>query len=163
MAYIDNSETKRELDEAIRGNANTNLSPTSLANQVVPVININPKANRRANIVRNINLTASGAGTIYTIPSDKDFFLCSIGVGLVKDVACDVATGRVVVVAVIDGATVQILGIPTITLTAQQSDVAINFSTPIKLDRGTQISITGTYAAGVMSRNAYVSGFTVEA
>jgi hypothetical protein len=74
MAYIDNSETKRELDEAIRGNAQTNISPASIANQVVPVININPKEYLNINVISR----RTSAGTIITTNTIKDTYLMAV-------------------------------------------------------------------------------------
>lgn len=71
MAYIDNSETARELDEAIRGNAQTNLAPKQIAGQVVPVIDVNPKSLRRVNRV----ISGTVAGTIGTTSANKKTFL----------------------------------------------------------------------------------------
>lgn len=74
MTYVDNSNTDKELNEAIRGNAVTNIIPKKIADFIQPVININPKDYKLQERV----ITRSSAGTIYTTPTDKDFYLTGI-------------------------------------------------------------------------------------
>jgi len=162
MAYIDNSETAKELNDAIRGNANTNLPPKILANQIIPVIDINPKHGRRANIVAGTVKTTSGSQTVYTTPANKDFYLTTVSYALIKDVACDMATGFSTITCTVDGASSNLIVQPIITLTAQNQVITISFPNPIKVDRNTLISFGGTYAAGVCVRSASITGYTVE-
>lgn len=160
MAYIDNSETKKELDEAIRGNAQTNLSPSNVAGQVIPVININPKHSRRCNITRATSATGS-SGTIYTAPTDKDFFIVACSLSVCKDVTATSTNSDINVT--IDGATNPILSIAGLTLTAQSESVSLCFNSPIKIDRGTSVTISNTTNVANIRTRGTITGYTTEA
>lgn len=129
---------------------------------VVPVIDVNPKHARVCNIVKANSRITTGSSTVYTTPATQDFFLSTATLSMVKDAACDQATGIIGFTAVIDGATVQLLQFPVITLTAQQYNQTIEFPIPIKIDRNTGITSTGTYAAGVMARSFQITGYIVD-
>jgi len=134
-------------------------TPTEVLPYITPTIELIPKAN----ITSTVSRTATGSSTIYTTPSDKDFYLTNINLGMIKDVACDVATGTVTVTAVIDGVSKSILGLPVISLTAQQINDNIDLQrVPLKIDRGTNISMSSTYTVGVMVRTCTINGYTVE-
>jgi hypothetical protein len=160
MAYIDNSETKKEINDAIRGNAVSNIAPTQLANQVIPVIDVNPKNLRRCNIVRAGVASNAISGTIYNTPADKDFFLCSSTISLTKDATSTSTSSRMNVI--IDGATQVINRIDGFTLTAQQQTSNITFSTPIRIDRNTSITVTNTTNVANVTNGGTITGYTVE-
>lgn len=155
MAYIDNSETTRELDEAIRGNANTNQIPTNIAGQVVPVINVNPKDYRRANIV------GVGTGTLYTIPANKRFFLTNISLA-VSSTTPGTNVGAISITPkgqLAQAGIYAIAEVPAAGGTASQV-ATINLSFPIELEPGSAIATSAT--AGTTSRRGTIYGFTTE-
>lgn len=163
MAYIDNSDTQEELNDAIRGNTISNICPKTISGQVIPVININPKDYRVVNIVKDVNTTASGAVTLYTTPADKDFFLTSVTFSVVKDAACSHAgASRLRLAATINGETVGIAGVALLNLTAENKTVGYGYSTPIKIDRGTALQSGLTFIAGNYSLYMSLQGYTVE-
>ena len=163
MAYIDNSDTKKEINDAIRGNAVSNLAPTQLANQVIPVIDVNPKALRRSNIARTAS-TSGASTTIYTTPADKDFFLVGANFSFIKDATSDIATNAALQLrCIIDGLTTAILNHAVITLTAQSGNISISFPFPLKIDRNTAISLfRASTTAGVTVIAGSIVGYTVE-
>jgi len=56
-----------------------------------------------------------------------------------------------------------LLYIPILTLTAQNSSIALNPLYPIRLDRGSAITLTmGAYTAGLCLRTTTLTGYTVE-
>lgn len=160
MAYIDNSETKKELNDAIRGNAVSNIAPTQLANQVIPVINVNPKDYRICNINKTTVATNSTSAVIYTTPADKDFFITACSLTVIKDATSTSTLSRIKLT--IDGAEASILPITTLTLTAQDSAFSISFPNPIKIDRDSIISITNSTNVANISTRASIHGYTVE-
>jgi len=97
--------------------------------------------------VANILRAAAGSGTIYTTPADKDFYLTGFSLSFVK-AASDTGT-LVQITCIVDGVTTSIFGFAGLTLTAERDGVAVDLSTPIKVDRNTAIScgLTGTYTA----------------
>ena len=163
MAYIDNTDTKKEMNDAMRGNAVSNIAPTKINDSVQPVININPKDYRRCNIVRGQTLGTSGTTTaIYTTPSDKDFYLCNYSLSIIKDATCDIASGAITASITVDGASRIIAGIAVLTTTAQNSVITVSFNSPIRLDRNTSVSLTGTFTVGSLQRTHSIVGYTVE-
>lgn len=116
-------------------------------------------------IVATATRTTSGAATVYTTPSDKDFYLTALIFTLTKDATCDMATGAVAVTAFLPtNATAQpIASHNAFTLTAQDKIIEISFPIPIKLTRGTLIALGGnTFTAGTCYRGVTVYGYTEE-
>ena len=103
--------------------------------------------------------TTTGALIILTTSSDKDYFLTSLNVSFVKDAVCDSATGAYSVTVIINGRSTFLVSLPIITLTAERADIFLAFPSPIKLDRGSNIVITGTFTVGVCVRTANCQGF----
>jgi hypothetical protein len=130
-----------------------NVSPN-----LVPVITVDPIVR----IVRNGNTSSTGTFTVYTTPSDKDFYLTAIELTMAKDVTCDAATGSVGMNITVDGVSVAVVTIAFITLTAQTSTVVVPFTFPIKVDRGTTITGSVTFTAGAMRRSCCIYGYTEE-
>ena len=163
MAYIDNTETNRELNEAIRGNANTNIAPQSISGQVMPVIDINPKNYRRANICKEGSTTGTSY-TIYTTPTDRDFYLTTIQFTYTKNATADLATNDTLGISLkVNGATQYPIYFSTLTLTAQSDSIAITFATPLKIDRGSVIQLVrGAITAGNVVMSGSITGYTVD-
>ena len=162
MAYIDNSETKKEINDAIRGNAVSNIAPSQLANQVIPVIDVNPKHSRRVNIVKNQNALNSTSGTIYTTPSDKDFYLVGCEISVLKDATATSTNSAINAVIKGDSSSTIVAIIRGLTLTAQENSVSNNFGNGVLLERGTNITITNTTNVANISASGIIWGYTVE-
>lgn len=135
--------------------AGDNFSPEILPN-IQPVMQIS----RVANIVREVGSAATGTFTIFTTPADKDFYLTGAMLSFTKDAASDLTTMAMNVV--IAGATRSIVVIPTTTLVAGTMQHNAPITTPILVDRGTTIGVTGTFTVGTATRFGLVQGFTVE-
>lgn len=110
-------------------------------------------------IVRNVARTATGVSTIYTTPTDQDFYLSSVSVQLIADATNDSTSGFVR--ATIGGASRFFL-ITKFATTATQSAMQWNLPVPIKIDRGTNITVEYTSTAGAMNVNGTIVGFTIE-
>lgn len=115
-------------------------------------------------IAKSAQRASSGATTLYTTPVDKDFYLIGCYMTMVKDVTCDVASTDGPTLKVnIDGVSSTLLQLATLTLTAQQSQISINFRYPIKCDRNAAITLTGgTFAAGTLVKTGGIFGYTQE-
>jgi len=131
------------------------LSPNVVA--VVPVTPI-------TNIIRTASTNTTAGGTIFTTPDDKDFYLTDVMLSASKNAACDVVIGTYAALQItVNGLTVQISRITSLTATDQNDTVVLNFTFPIKIDRDTIISIaSSSYTAGLSSRNATIYGYTEE-
>lgn len=160
MVYIDNTQTKKEIEDAIRGNSVSNLAPTKVSDTVQLVLPINPKDYRRVNIVKTGLATNATSATIYTTPTDKDFFLTSLALSIIKDVTS--TSLRTDIAVVIDGAAQNLLSICSLTLTAQAQNIAQSYHAPIKIDRGTNITVSNTTNVANITARANLTGYTVE-
>lgn len=97
---------------------------------------------------------------LYTTPTDKDFYLTSAQLSMIKD-ATSTSTNSYIEVAVNGVATV-LLTIAGFSLTAQNDSVAQSFPNPIKLDRGSQIRIANTTAVANSRAHGTIQGYTEE-
>jgi hypothetical protein len=158
MAYIDNTQTKVEMNDAMRGNSVSNIAPTRISDVIQPVININPKDYRRINIVKS----RTNAGTVYTTPTDKDFYLAAIFIGGSSITA---GANAATISAIIEGDTsstalASLKLSNTVVIDATSGNIPMTFPLPIKLAKGSAISSAtgGTFAAVTFS----IYGYTVE-
>lgn len=132
---------------------------TEVAPFIQPIIPIQ----RKCTVIKELHHTTSGAQTLYTTPNDKDFYLTSVLMTIVKDATCDMASNVYNLTAVVDGVTISLGTIAILTLTAQSEVISRDFTIPIKIDRGSSIFLTAnTFTAGTMSRSATICGYTVE-
>lgn len=160
MEYkIQNSDTIKELRDGARLSISEGF-PERLAGSVVPVMNINPKDYRICNIAKTTSAVNATSATIYTTPADKDFYLVGFSIGLIKDAtATSINSG---ISAYIDGLNTALIGIASLTLTAQSETLSQTLAYPIKVDRNTIIAVTNTTNVGNISARGSIIGYTVE-
>jgi hypothetical protein len=139
MATIYNSDLSKELREGGKLQV-TDRMPSELAEKVVPVMEVNPKLLRRVNLLKNAN--SGGAFTLYAAPSNKDTFITGLSLAF-HQIVTDTLT-QVSISVTIDGAAIRLFLMPSTTLTINDQYAYLPFPTPIKVDRGTNISITVT-------------------
>lgn len=101
--------------------------------------------------------SATSATTVYTVPTDKDFYLVAAHLSGAKVVGD--AGASITLFGTVQGVAVNILAIAGITLTADAQTTALSFPIPIKMDRGTIISISG---AGFTTIRGGIVGYTEE-
>lgn len=139
---------------------NKDKMPSELAEKIIPVMEVNPKLLRRCNIIKNVQAANSTGATVYTIPATQDFYLVACSLSLIKD-----ATATSVLTTLrgtIEGVVTNILAIPGITLTAQQDSMTLSFPYPLKIDRGTSITITHSTNVANILTNAGIIGYLDE-
>lgn len=115
-------------------------------------------------IYKTSNSAVSGSSaTIYTTPSDGDFYLCGVTANLVKDATNDRATGRWTINATLaNGEAIELVALPYLVTTACDKNIFLTFDKPIKLARNTTITMgIFTYTAGLSSRTASIWGYRV--
>jgi hypothetical protein len=162
MVHINNRDAIRLIQDGAKVSISEGF-PTELSMAVVPVMDMTPDLHRVADICEGASSAATGAFTVFTTPTDKDFYLTSAQISISKSAACDLATGVVSLTVVISAQTKSILNIATVTLTAQQQSIALGLPVPIKLDRGSVISMSGTFGIAALSRAASIVGYTTDA
>lgn len=106
-------------------------------------------------------LTTTGTIGATAVVTGRDQIITGICVGFVKNAACDVASGSLIVQATIGGAIRNLIQIPVLTLTAERDLVYVDFD-DLKIDTGSQINLTGTFTAGSMVRSISVYGYFAE-
>lgn len=146
-----------EAIRIIRNGAKLTLSegfPQVLLPNVVPVMDMTPRFHRVVNIVRN----ATSATTIYTVPSDKDFYLTYASLSAAQSAA---GTGvSLSITVVIDGVARNLMDMATITLQACTESASNNFVPPVKVDRGSNIVLSASGSYDRLRGN--ISGYQVE-
>ena len=156
MATIYNSQLTKELVAGAKIQTSKEQAPTQLAEKVVPVMEVNPKLLRVCNIVRSTLLIAPT--TLYTTPTDRDFYIVS---AWIQASGAEASASRIITVTIDKVAQVLlqnlIFGGGTAT-TCPTTSNSINPVFPIKLDRGSNIVISGTGANGAVG----IIGYTVE-
>lgn len=156
-----NTSIKNNLIDELKLNPAVDTIPSVVNPTIQPVFEVTKKNSLSA--FSNAVVVSSSAATLFTTPSDRDFYLTSASLSLIKDATCDKATGSLAINATINGSTRAILSLPTLTLTAQNIAVANNFSNPIKIDRGTAIQrSTFSFTAGTAAFDATITGYTEE-
>ena len=150
-----------DATQAIRDQAKLTLAegyPQVLNPNCQAVMDMTPRNHRNLNISRSTNTATSV--TVYSVSSDKFFYLCSLDYGVVKDVTSDVATGRISMTATIDGVSQVIATIPILTLTAQQIIISKSFNPPLRVDKGGIITIANAAStAGTINKSATITGY----
>lgn len=158
MEQINNDNTIKASSATLGHQVeNTPLLDTS---KISLVSDVNPSHNRFCDVAVAATLTNGTSQTIYTTPTDKDFYLTSANCSVIKDVT-STSTDTTIVVT-IGGSTTAVLRIAGITLTAQSGSMSQTFNTPIKIDRGTGISLQNTTNVANINAKGCITGFTVD-
>lgn len=130
-----------------------------LLNTVQPIVDTAP--DRFTEVLGSGSSGSTGSTTVLTAESGKrDTFITGIWLSVMKDSSCDNTTTQVT--AVINGATVNLIDIRSITLTATDNNIYVPFEKPLKIDRGSAILLSKTFAAGVLIASANAFGYTVD-
>jgi hypothetical protein len=159
---IYNSELTKEIIDGARLQTGTSVIPSELGQTVVPVMEVNPRLLRFANILKSATGNNSTSSTIYTTPVDKDFYLTGASLSVIKDVtATSVQTAiNVVPIGFTTGSNICVLA--GITLTPQTLAVSQNFNPPLKIARNTVIATTNSANTANIRAEASIVGYTVD-
>lgn len=157
MAQIQVSEVVQGLIEALRLDAARDVMPNRLGDIVVPTFDYSNA--RFCEIVRGANRATTGATTIFTTPSDRDFFLSSANLAVQADISAD-STGNVLQVTV-GGVVRDIIRLNKISLTVTTESLSTSYPIPLKIDRNTGITIAHTFTVGASTLSGCITGFTI--
>jgi hypothetical protein len=160
MTSIKNADTIRELIKGANLQTGFDQIPNELARSIVPTLEVNPAMFRRCNIVRGSSAINATTQTIYTTPTDRDFFLCGCSLNVIKDVTS--TTTRSDIICNPDGDTSQsVLRVSCLTLTPQTGQQSQVFPFPIKLKRGSNITVTNDTNVANVTSSGCIVGYTV--
>ena len=112
------------------------------------------------NVVKSNTLSNATSLTLYTTPTDKDFFLTALQLSFIKDASATATQMGVTVV--IDGVTTTLVRAVGLTTTAQSGNLAQTLPFPIKLDRGSIISIVNNTGVANVTTWVNIMGYTQE-
>lgn len=111
-------------------------------------------------ICKRATRNTTGAATVYTTPTDKDFYLSGFTVSYEADAACD--TTAIDMRTTVEGNTVYIIELAKLTLTAGRETVPVTLRFPIKIDRGANITLNSSFTVGNIRFTAQIFGYTEE-
>lgn len=165
MAQIQNTSTIKEIRTAA-GLSISEGFPARLNDSVYPVVDVNPKSYRISRPLGSVELSASGASSIYTASSTKATYITAIQVYILKDSTCDTSDGGLGVnlTPASTNVSTPVILIPVFTLTAQETAFVLSLEhAPIQVSPGSVISFSSnTFTAGKFRRYAVVMGYEVE-
>jgi hypothetical protein len=150
-----NSQIVKETTEAFKLDRNIDTFPV-----VVPVVEVGVKSVKEG-LSRSTSLVNATSATLYTAPSDQDCYLTGATLSLIKDVTATTTTIAIQYVD-INGANQNILSIGSITLTVHTSQVVTPNMHPIKLLRGSAVTITSATNVATFKANGQIYFFLDE-
>lgn len=133
--------------------------PSQLADKVVPVMEVNPKLLRIAEICKSTGGSTSPI-TVYTTPTDTDFYITGATFNCVQDVTSDNIGSSLNIT--VNGVSVKPLYFSALATTAGQfQNQTTSFNPPIKVDKGTTITVSHSGTAGITRLAVCIYGYNV--
>lgn len=161
MATINNQDLKKELIAGAKIQLSVDKVPARLAESVVPTMEVNPEMIRKLNVHKFYNKTNTGTFTIYTTPTDADFYLVSSGLNGTLNATNDGVSSSIQATDEF-GNTILVHRINFEPLTALSNlDERMDLPKPIKLKRGSTITIGSVYTAGAQYWTGTIYGYFV--
>lgn len=157
MSKVNNPDVATSIREAAF--LNELEIPQELSSQIVPVLEVNPKLQRRSNVVREATVSNAASGTVYTIPNGYTFYLTSCCFSIIKDATSTSIASKLN--ATVGGRASDIIQIVGFTLTPQDQAVTLSLISPIPIDGGTTISVIHGTAVANISARVSVHGYLV--
>ncbi len=132
-----NSELIKEIQNATKIPTLQGVSRT-ISNQIVPVIEVNPKVTKNPFIVSGTGADSSNV-TLYTTPTNQDVYVIGLCFTITKDGANTSDIARVQ--AFVNGQAINLAYLSLVPSVASGNSIFVSFSHPLKLDRGTIVSM----------------------
>lgn len=160
MATIFQSEViKRAIDDLKLAPAREKI-PSEIADKVLLTYDLKKKY---SDLIFTGTSSASGNVSVMAADNDYETYITAAHFSFAKDVTCDVASGRIGLNIIVNGANKDLCSLPVITLTAQTGTCVISMPYPLKIDRNTAITTNLSFAAGVLTRATQVTVIKVPA
>lgn len=137
---------------------NKGLFVSNEVENLTPVVLIEPYAN----IQVSGSLTVTSNQTLYTVPTDKAFFLTGACFNHIANAACDNTSASLRVTPYEAASPIEFIIVGKFTLTAYNETVVRDLSTPILLKPGSLITINQTFTVGSAIIRATINGYTQE-
>lgn len=155
-AKIEKREVIQKLIDGLRLDVGLERIPMVVMDRVVPTFDIGE--DKDINIVSSGSSASTGTVTVFTTPTDQDFYLFGASLSYDKDATADntiiqmIATPR-------GKAAANIMNVLNITTTARQDSLVVAFERGILLDRNSTITLTGAFTVGALTRAANIWGY----
>lgn len=163
-ATIYNSDLTKGLASNAKIQTAKDKVPNELAEKVVPTMETNPELLRKSTILTNIErsttTSASPGTTLYTASSTKDTYITALSLSATSSAACDNTIIRIRVT--VNNQAVILLALLKETLTLNSQTATLTLTYPLKIDRGTNISLLNVFTAGSSNLNGCVLGYEVD-
>lgn len=160
MVEVQKSEVIEYLIKGLRLSPGLDSVPKELAKQITPVFNVEPV--KYNNIIRYAQIVATGNTTVYTTPTDKDFYLNYLNLTSEWDAAAT-PTEISIKCTPYGSAAVVIISFAVNSLNpSTDRDSVTALMNPIKLEPGSNVLLTATFGAGNLVANASIGGYTEE-
>jgi len=134
--------------------------PKDVKEGIQPVFDINPE--RITTIVVRQGTTSTNTLTVFTTPANQDFYLTSAQISYTKDVSSDNVAVNLTITPELSGAADELIELVSQTLTVKDDHSAMNFSQPIKLQRGSTITLAGGFTVGTMTKVGIITGYSLD-
>jgi len=139
MPRINNSEVTEAIIDATKIQTGSELPPSLLSNQIVPVVEVNPLLVKRS-LTAAGTCTNSTSQTILATSALYDTYIIGAELSTISDVTATTTYASLAFTNE-NGAVVDLLRIPRISLTVQNQSISISLKNPIQVRRGTNIAI----------------------
>jgi hypothetical protein len=158
-----NSDTAKELRAVTMLSNAIDEQPHVVSQQVVPVMEINPKMMRVINTVKSQTATNNASVAIFTTPTDKDFYLSALALSLTKDASATLTYASIEATVKGQSSPVRFLTLAVTTTTAVQGlNAQIALPHDLLLERGTNITCTADTAVGSFTTRSTMYGIEVQ-
>lgn len=103
--------------------------------------------------------TTTGSSTLFTTPSDRDFYLDTVVLSLSSNATADNLGGGISVTIL--GTSREILRIEKLTTTLINETITLSFPEPLKIDSGTNITFGSVFSVGASICGVVITGHTI--
>lgn len=161
FSNFNDTQNKQVVNTAI-DELKLNPLTDAIPRQVIPSIQPVFELKRRVcNISKLGGATNSAATTLYTTPSDKDFYLAGAFLSVIKDATSTSAFSSIR--GTVDGQDIaDIIAIAGMTLTVQSESTSVTFNPPLKLKRNTTVTVNNSTAVANITAYGSIWGYTEE-
>jgi hypothetical protein len=146
-----NTEIVNEIRNALKTQIN------DVIREPIPIIEVNPSIVKNSLTCSGILINATSQSMI--IPLDRDIYVVSAEMKWIKDVTSTSLSASISYTNELNVIS-QLLRAAFLTLTAETGSCSITFPHPIKLQRGSGLTITSSTNVGNISVGAVVSYYT---
>lgn len=154
-----NKDIVLNIQDTLKLNPLTDAVPKAIVPTIQPTFEVHRKVSDQ---VSGLIATSTGVQTLLTASATKDTYITGATLSIIKDSTCDMASGAVTITCVpnASGVSKNLVGIAILTLTAQADSISIAFPTPIKIARGSIVTMPGAFTVGACSRIGTISYYT---